>query len=531
MACSCFIRNHCHFFALLVLLLNNKATFLINSELVYTSEDEANHVGVPYPTPPIVQAFLKDSEFKNLPELQLNDYLLHHQIIYNFCKKRQKRKKGPPEERQCTWKDYYYLLNFIRKPYQKFYDPGRDRIGRQISSLQAEVPFEFEDKCDEIEVPSAKEFFKYVSSSHPFIIRGIASDWPATKRWTLDYLLRHMKGKNVVISLSPSGDFVGPEPTSLWSNDTQYANEDVFLVRPASLVITFEELISIFRSSAKKNRPVSKIKSKLRQPQFEVSNYTFYLEYFPLSAMHEQILNDFQDYNWANFLFLKYKLMWLGGGDSVKNGRLHFDRHENMMTMISGSKTFLMYNPLQSEDLYADLPIRTAALEMHKEFDEEHNKYTISFVRNPEQIDPKRTDISTYTPVNLQQPDYVKYPRLKNIRPMNCTIHKGDMLYIPSHWWHEVTSVDDEEGKSIGINTFYETFYNQRDMKSTSGYVIPNRYYSHLHKGGKVIPCSREKICFRKDPTEQAAKQSKKKAKNTKRNNRRKRRQSTADEL
>ena len=55
------------------------------------------------------------------------------------------------------------------------------------------------------EVPSALEFMRYVSLNRPFVVRGGAADWEATKSWDVDTLKRSMGGRSVNVAVTPFG--------------------------------------------------------------------------------------------------------------------------------------------------------------------------------------------------------------------------------------------------------------------------------------------------------------------------------------
>ena len=83
----------------------------------------------------------------------------------------------------------YSVLNIIRAPYNNVYDPGIDKIGENAEAVQAEQI----TACDVLtKPPSAPEFLTYVRRNRPFVLRGGALSWPATKTWTLDYLMSYM---------------------------------------------------------------------------------------------------------------------------------------------------------------------------------------------------------------------------------------------------------------------------------------------------------------------------------------------------
>ena len=54
------------------------------------------------------------------------------------------------------------------------------------------------------EVPSPIEFMQYVRRGRPCVIRGTASEWPATK-WTVEYLENKMKGSYIQVAITPLG--------------------------------------------------------------------------------------------------------------------------------------------------------------------------------------------------------------------------------------------------------------------------------------------------------------------------------------
>ena len=74
------------------------------------------------------------------------------------------------------------------------------------------------------------------------------------------------------------------------------------------------------------------------------------------------------------------------------------------------------------------------------------------------------------------------------------------MLYIPSAWWHEVTTEDNFEGMSIGINYFFEpNFLRRRIDRETI--LHESRFYYHLKAGVNQTAkaCSKECVCFVED--------------------------------
>lgn len=53
--------------------------------------------------------------------------------------------------------------------------------------------------------PSPLEFMRYVSRNTPFVVRGGASTWTATKTWTLGHLKELLRDQTVNVAVTPDG--------------------------------------------------------------------------------------------------------------------------------------------------------------------------------------------------------------------------------------------------------------------------------------------------------------------------------------
>lgn len=73
------------------------------------------------------------------------------------------------------------------------------------------------------------------------------------------------------------------------------------------------------------------------------------------------------------------------------------------------------------------------------------------------------------------------------------------MIYVPSAWWHEVITDDNQEGLSAGINYFFDPYFvRRRDFGHV--YLHESRKYSHIRSGPAQTarPCTNNYVCFRK---------------------------------
>lgn len=109
-------------------------------------------------------------------------------------------------------------------------------------------------------------------------------------------------------------------------------------------------------------------------------------------------------------------MMWIGPYGCVSP--LHYDPLDNAFLQFVGVKKVLMYPPGSHVG---------AGLEGNQ---------------------------SNTSPINFEkQPlDLVQYPFLEDLPPaVECTLHPGDLLYIPKRWWHQVRTVE----TSVSINAWW----------------------------------------------------------------------------
>lgn len=67
------------------------------------------------------------------------------------------------------------------------------------NELNAAVIDEFNEE------PSALEFMRYVAKNRPFIVRGMANEWKATRKWDATNLRQTMSEKEVKVAVTPHG--------------------------------------------------------------------------------------------------------------------------------------------------------------------------------------------------------------------------------------------------------------------------------------------------------------------------------------
>lgn len=102
--------------------------------------------------------------------------------------------------------------------------------------------------------------------------------------------------------------------------------------------------------------------------------------------------------------------IWIGNAVTIAT---HNDNSENIACVAAGRRRFTLFPPDQERNLYI----------------------------GPRDNTPSGRPISM---VNLKQPDYAQYPLFRYAMEESQTaeLGPGDAIYIPTHWWHNVESLD-----------------------------------------------------------------------------------------
>ncbi|MBR9921738.1 MAG: cupin-like domain-containing protein [Bacteroidetes bacterium] len=79
-------------------------------------------------------------------------------------------------------------------------------------------------------------------------------------------------------------------------------------------------------------------------------------------------------------------------------------------------------------------------------------------------IDPKYSDhlyrypFGVHTSIDVDNPDYDRYPALHHVKGYELELHAGDTLFMPSGWWHHVEYLSGAIGMSIrSLSPYYST--------------------------------------------------------------------------
>lgn len=219
------------------------------------------------------------------------------------------------------------------------------------------------DVAEKIDINEFKK--KYFYPQKPLIIKGLADQFPAGKKWTIDYL------KNVC------GDVV----IDLFDNNNK--NSESAYTHP-DLQMKFSKYVDTIMRNEPSSLRMFLFNMFKKRPQLRKD--------FPCPPLFRGIMGN------IGFMFF--------GGAGIKV-RIHqdIDMSNVLLTQFHGRKKVVLVHPKYSRLLYK-LPFNTHSL------------------------------------IDLDNPDYEKYPGLKYIEKYECVIGHGDSLYMPSGYWHYITYLD-----------------------------------------------------------------------------------------
>lgn len=144
--------------------------------------------------------------------------------------------------------------------------------------------------------------------------------------------------------------------------------------------------------------------------------------------------------------------LWMGNERSVSS--MHKDHYENLFYVCSGQKEFILCPPADVIFLHeSEFATGTFLPRINK--DSDRSSWGV-VADNQVDIEPNTTkwiepDIKEYMEENESHRS-TKFPLLSKAHPIRVLVNEGQMLYIPSVWYHRVT----QTCETVGINYWYD---------------------------------------------------------------------------
>ncbi|KAA8917207.1 hypothetical protein TRICI_000658 [Trichomonascus ciferrii] len=291
-----------------------------------------------------------------------------------------------------------------------------------------------------IDPPTDLEFSRLVHDNFPALFKQAGSTgFAALSKWTTDYLKEKLRDCPVKVAETPFGNADSPL-------------HDILFVKPHVRTVSGDQMIDLLMDDSKKNEGI------VRYMQSQDNN--FESEFAPL--VEDALLT----IPWAESVLQSSPEavnLWIGKGDTTS--RLHNDNYENIFVQLQGRKKIYLIPPGDAYALDEKFLIDATyvydpkdPLKFHIQIDDEHEPIKVPGSATKDMLEQisqqyKRSRIMFPT---VNPADSATFnPIFKG----HCKVYKvvlepGDMLYIPSLWYHQV-EIEESSGLCISLNYWY----------------------------------------------------------------------------
>jgi len=139
--------------------------------------------------------------------------------------------------------------------------------------------------------------------------------------------------------------------------------------------------------------------------------------FYNILAEAPELIKDFTYPDIGLKLFKKLPVLFLGGKDARVQMHFDIDMADILLCHFGGKKRIMLFPPEQTKNIY---------------------RVPFSF--------------SSLNSIDYENPDYEKYPALKNLQGYITELRHGDVIYIPSGYWHYV--MYDDISFSMALRAF-----------------------------------------------------------------------------
>jgi hypothetical protein len=252
--------------------------------------------------------------------------------------------------------------------------------------------------------PETRQAFDaLVAERVPVIFRGAAADWPCTQRWTSAYLRERLADKQVTATRTPARRY-RPDPTR-----GHYAPTDM-------QSMTFGAFLDHICDADSEDEA------------------SYYLHRQSLAQHLPELRDDVVVPSYVDGAALLLMSLWMGPAGSVTP--IHHDFTDNLFVQVRGQKRVILYDPAPDA----------------------------AFYRMPFRAGPTRSSWHISSVGSSDSADLTAHPRFRDAKAFEAVMEVGDILLIPSFFWHEVHSLD-----SPSISLSY--WWDQRTLTETEAAI------------------------------------------------------------
>ncbi|PLW52826.1 hypothetical protein PCANC_08865 [Puccinia coronata f. sp. avenae] len=332
-------------------------------------------------------------------------------------------------------------------------DSARTEDSRAERSLQ-ELVHEYQElNASDIQeiagrLPTALELSRSVASNRPLVIRayaqlqraaassakdGLYHNLEGLDKWSASYLVHQMGQQLVTVARTPSGR-------------ADSVVDGKYFVEPAYEKIKMADFLGELHASERTSISLDHDRRTRDVVYLQSQDGNLSKELLPLLpdlGSHVPLASQALGTDQPDAVNL-----WIGDERSVTS--LHNDPYENFYMMIEGSKTFTLFPPVECYCMH-EAEYRSS---QYLWDESEHAWKIVSKTQGEEQMQVP------WIPVDPLEPNYAKHPRFRFARSMSVQLDQGDLLYLPSLWYHHVQAHrTSPNGLVIACNWWYDMNY------------------------------------------------------------------------
>lgn len=281
--------------------------------------------------------------------------------------------------------------------------------------------------------PKPIEFSKQVSKGLP-----VAYSLPPNRQfclaqsWTRSSLINAIS-EPVEVAVTPDGRADSLQQTN--------AEDRAVFLQPASIHTTLSSLFSKFDNPQTSSSPVYYLQSQNGNLNSSTPLTPLLSDLPPNISFAIDVLGTPEAIN-----------IWIGTSISVTS--THRDPYENLYLVLKGSKKFTLYAPVDEVALCAEA-VRTGRYV----YNEDDQSFEVVMDEGSETIPWIPID-----PLLPREAILRKYPLYRYAQPQCVTVSEGQILYLPSGWFHHVEQDcgnwdDGSVAPCIAVNYWYDQEY------------------------------------------------------------------------
>lgn len=314
-----------------------------------------------------------------------------------------------------------------------------DSIAELITNYNELNPAAVEELYEE---PSPLEFMRFVARNTPFVVRGAAADWKATRKWNVGFIKDSLRGETVNVAVTPQGNADSP---------TRHTDGTLVFAKPWEEQQPIDEFLD-YVIAQERAAPAGEV----RYAQTQNDN---------LRHEYATLFKDVQ----RDVPFARIALgavsgpdainLWIGNSRSVT--ALHRDNYENLYVQVAGRKRFVLLPPhcqpcvneqlLPPADYVRSSSSSSSSTTQTTTADRYPSLLGLALVK-PEEAEAT-VPFPTWDP-DLPDQNSTAYSGLAE--PLRVTLEPGDMLYLPCMWYHKVSQSCSAEGICVAVNYWYD---------------------------------------------------------------------------